>query len=115
MLYLLFIISELLPVVFYLAFHKRNKQEGLQVIFAYCLFSFAMEFLAPLLKNVFHVNGFYLYSAFTIIEYFLQLRSVSNDVGQRDKSKWDFKASIAALNSKLAGILEDLTPDIITL
>ncbi|OJW60485.1 MAG: hypothetical protein BGO55_28390 [Sphingobacteriales bacterium 50-39] len=71
MLYLLFIISELLPVVFYLAFHKRNKQEGLQVIFAYCLFSFAMEFLAPLLKNVFHVNGFYLYSAFTIIEYFL--------------------------------------------
>ncbi|OJW60497.1 MAG: futalosine hydrolase [Sphingobacteriales bacterium 50-39] len=46
---------------------------------------------------------------------FLQLRSVSNDVGQRDKSKWDFKASIAALNSKLAGILEDLTPDIITL
>ncbi|HVU56946.1 MAG TPA: hypothetical protein VHD83_17915 [Puia sp.] len=46
---------------------------------------------------------------------FLQLRAVSNDIGQRDKSKWDFKSSIAALNSKLSGILESLTPDLITL
>lgn len=46
---------------------------------------------------------------------FLQLRAVSNDIGQRDKSKWDFRTSIAALNSKLSGILESLTPDIITL
>jgi len=46
---------------------------------------------------------------------FLQLRAVSNDIGQRDKSKWDIKASIAALNSKLAGILADLTADLITL
>jgi futalosine hydrolase len=46
---------------------------------------------------------------------FLQLRAVSNDIGQRDKSKWDFKSSIAALNSKLTGILECLTPDFITL
>ena len=46
---------------------------------------------------------------------FLQIRAVSNDIGQRDKSKWDIKASIAALNSKLAGVLEDLTGDLITL
>jgi len=46
---------------------------------------------------------------------FLQLRAVSNDVGQRDKSKWDFSTSIANLNSKLSGILESLTPDSITL
>jgi len=46
---------------------------------------------------------------------FLQLRAVSNDIGQRDKSKWDIRASIAALNSKLAGILKDLTTDLITL
>jgi len=46
---------------------------------------------------------------------FLQLRAVSNDIGQRDKSKWDIKGSIAALNTKLAGILEDLTPGHLTL
>jgi len=45
---------------------------------------------------------------------FLQLRAVSNDIGQRDKSKWDFKASIAALNKELTDILQRLTPDIIT-
>jgi futalosine hydrolase len=46
---------------------------------------------------------------------FLQLRAVSNDIGQRDKSKWDFPGSIAALNSQLASILENLSPDLITL
>jgi futalosine hydrolase len=46
---------------------------------------------------------------------FLQIRAVSNDIGQRDKSKWDFKASIAALNKELTNILQRLTPDLITL
>lgn len=46
---------------------------------------------------------------------FLQIRAVSNDIGQRDKSKWDFKASIATLNKELTNILQCLTPDLITL
>jgi futalosine hydrolase len=41
---------------------------------------------------------------------FLQVRAVSNDVGQRDKSKWDFKSSIAALNKELTRILQQTTP-----
>ena len=39
---------------------------------------------------------------------FLQLRSVSNDVGQRDKSKWDFRSSIAHLNEALVNIINKL-------
>jgi hypothetical protein len=69
--YLLYFISELLPVVFYVVFLRRNKHEGLQVIFIYCLASFATEILAPVLKNVFHISDFYLYASFTIIEYSL--------------------------------------------
>ena len=46
---------------------------------------------------------------------FLQLRAVSNDIGQRDKSKWDLSTSIANLNKELTNILQRLTPDIITL
>jgi len=68
---LVFLIFEILPVVFYVSFLKRNKHEGLQVIFIYCLVSFAMEFVAPLLKNVFGIDNFYLYASFTIIEYTL--------------------------------------------
>jgi len=32
---------------------------------------------------------------------FLQLRSVSNDIGQRDKSRWDIRSAIANLNQQL--------------
>ena len=32
---------------------------------------------------------------------FLQLRSVSNDVGERDKTKWNMRGAIAALNKTL--------------
>ena len=66
-----FYISEILPVVFYVSFLRRNKHEGLQVIFIYCLISFAMEILAPMIKNSFGVDIFYLYASFTIIEYSL--------------------------------------------
>jgi futalosine hydrolase len=44
---------------------------------------------------------------------FLQIRSVSNDIGQRDKSKWDFRSSIANLNQRLTHLLKDLSPDIL--
>jgi len=38
---------------------------------------------------------------------FLQLRSVSNTVGVRDKTKWDIKLAISRLNGQLLGLLND--------
>jgi futalosine hydrolase len=37
---------------------------------------------------------------------FLQLRAISNYIGERDKSKWKIKESVAALNTKLIPILK---------
>ena len=43
---------------------------------------------------------------------FLQIRSVSNDVGERDKSRWKIKEAIGALNEKLILLIDKLTdPD----
>ena len=39
---------------------------------------------------------------------FLQLRSISNTVGERDKSKWKLKASIENLNKELIKIIDNL-------
>ena len=39
---------------------------------------------------------------------FLQLRSVSNAVGVRDKTKWDIPLAIARLNKELIALLEKL-------
>jgi futalosine hydrolase len=39
---------------------------------------------------------------------FLQLRSVSNDIGVRDKTKWDIKKAIDRLNDRLIFLLEKL-------
>jgi futalosine hydrolase len=39
---------------------------------------------------------------------FLQLRSVSNDIGQRDKSKWDIRSAITNLNQQLMEIIKKL-------
>ena len=39
---------------------------------------------------------------------FLQLRSVSNAVGERDKTKWDIKAAVNNLNSTLISLLNRL-------
>ncbi|MDR3712907.1 MAG: futalosine hydrolase [Puia sp.] len=36
---------------------------------------------------------------------FLQLRALSNRVGDRDKTRWDFPAAIGTLNGKLASLL----------
>jgi hypothetical protein len=67
----LFYIFELLPVVFYVLFLQRNRHQGLQVIFFYCLISFGTEILAPTLKRVFEINVFYSLATFTVIEYSL--------------------------------------------
>lgn len=39
---------------------------------------------------------------------FLQLRSISNYVGERDKSKWELKAAIENLNKALLDVIEKL-------
>jgi len=39
---------------------------------------------------------------------FLQLRSISNRVGERDKSKWKMKEAIENLNQELLKIVDDL-------
>jgi futalosine hydrolase len=39
---------------------------------------------------------------------FLQIRAVSNDIGQRDKSKWDIRSAITNLNRELMQILKKL-------
>jgi futalosine hydrolase len=40
---------------------------------------------------------------------FLQLRSVSNLVGERDKSKWKIKEAIDSLNAELSKLINQLT------
>ncbi len=39
---------------------------------------------------------------------FLQIRSISNRVGERDKSKWELKAAIENLNKELLKIVDNL-------
>jgi futalosine hydrolase len=46
---------------------------------------------------------------------FLQLRSVSNDVGIRDKTKWNIPLAIGELNKKLTGLLNELAGQEITI
>jgi hypothetical protein len=67
--YLIFLLFELLPVIFYVSFLRRNKHEGLQVIFVYCLGSLLSEILFPLIRE--SVNRLYLFASFTIFEYIL--------------------------------------------
>jgi hypothetical protein len=67
----LFYIFEFLPVIFYVSFLRRNKHEGLQVIFIYCVTSLGTEILGPILKKVFNISTFYILASFTVIEYSL--------------------------------------------
>ena len=39
---------------------------------------------------------------------FLQLRAVSNDIGERDKTKWDIRTALRQLNDRLIGLLQQL-------
>ena len=66
---LVFILSEILPVILYACFTRRNKHEGLQVIFIYCLLSLSTEYLFIILRH--RIDKFYLFASFTIIEYTL--------------------------------------------
>jgi futalosine hydrolase len=45
---------------------------------------------------------------------FLQLRSISNEIGVRDKTKWDIRSAIANLNRQLINLLEKLARETTT-
>jgi hypothetical protein len=61
--------SELLPIIFYLVFLKRNRGEGLWVIFLYCVLSVLTEILGgifrlPIIFAIFNIVQFTLFSIF---------------------------------------------------
>ena len=62
------IFSDILPIIFFILFTKRNKKEGLWVIFLYSILSFVADNSFNRLPQV---VDFYVYSSFTIIEYTL--------------------------------------------
>jgi futalosine hydrolase len=41
---------------------------------------------------------------------FLQIRSISNEVGERDKSKWEMKKAMHHLNKELKHLIEQIKP-----
>jgi hypothetical protein len=62
-------IAEILPIVFYLIFLKRNKGEGLWVIFLYCVLSLLTEGIyakteQPVVFSIFIIVQFTLFSFF---------------------------------------------------
>lgn len=58
-------IAEILPIIFYLVFLKRNRGEGLWVIFLYCVFSILTEVLYGITKS--HI----IFSCFGIVQFAL--------------------------------------------
>lgn len=62
--------SEILPILFYLVFLKRNRGEGLGVIFFYCCFSWLTENFFISRLNL-QIPGYVRDSGFTILEFTL--------------------------------------------
>ena len=69
MLSILALISEVLPIVLYLIFLKRNRGEGLWVIFLYSCLSFLTEPFFFILEL--KIPVYIVYSGFTILEFTL--------------------------------------------
>ena len=66
-------LSELLSIVFFLCFLKRNKGEGLWIIFLYCVCSVLAEIIGIYLfdpKNKFYFWAFYSITEYSIFAYF---------------------------------------------
>ena len=66
---LLALFAEILPIVFYLVFLKRNRGEGLWVIFLYCVLSILTEVLNELLNGI--VSGPAIFASFNIVQFTL--------------------------------------------
>lgn len=61
------LLSEILPIIFYLCFLQRNKDTGLWVVFLYSLLSICVEVFNFNWKGV--IDSFYVYAGLTICEY----------------------------------------------
>lgn len=69
---LLALFTEILPIVFYLVFLKRNRGEGLWVIFLYCILNLLTEVLAgitkaPAIMDCYNIMQFTLVSLFSYL------------------------------------------------
>ncbi|HEY4831952.1 MAG TPA: hypothetical protein VIH61_05260, partial [Waddliaceae bacterium] len=64
-------LAEILPVIFYLSFARRNKGSGLWVIFLYCILSVVTENFLVSGSSRPHIDKFYLFALFSICEYTL--------------------------------------------
>ena len=64
-------LSEILSVVFFLCFFKRNKKEGLWIIFLSCVFSIVAEIAASIIiiTKGYEKYMFYFWASYTIAEY----------------------------------------------
>jgi len=67
---LLAFLSEILPIVFYLVFFKRNKGEGLWVIFLYCILSLLTEGLFVVTGGQQIVFSVFIIVQFTLFSFF---------------------------------------------
>ena len=67
MLPIIAIFSVMLPIVFYLIFLKRNKGEGLSVIFLYGILSLLAEASFSFLSR--WIDKYYIYASFTVVEF----------------------------------------------
>lgn len=84
MLPLITFISEILPIIFFLSFRKRNRGEGLWVIFVFCCLSPIAELLSTI--GTLKIQPFYVYSSFTILEFsFLSIFIYSSLQGKKLK------------------------------
>lgn len=64
-------LSEILSVVFFLCFLKRNKREGLWIVFLCCVFSILAEIAGSIIIRVYEKYMFYVWASYTIVEYSL--------------------------------------------
>jgi hypothetical protein len=63
------ILTEILPIILFVVFYKRNKQGGIWVIFLSVILSALTDSIYNLART--SLNPLYFYGAFTIIEYSL--------------------------------------------
>jgi len=89
---LLAFISEILPIILYLSFIKRNRGEGLWVIFLYCAFSLVTQPLFFLLLP--KVPKFYFFASWTILEFTLFSIFFSSSL---ERKKFKYIPAIGAL------------------
>jgi hypothetical protein len=82
---LLAFISEILPIILYLSFIKRNRGQGLWVIFLYCVCSLVTQPLFLLLLP--KVPKFYFFVSWTILEFTLFSIFLSSSL-ERKKFKY---------------------------